>query len=58
MPLHVALLVVQCASPDFEQAHAHPRPYLSELHRLVSGLDEDVVANLDRIFDVLESWPR
>ena len=55
MPLDVALLVVQRAGPDLEETHAHPRPDLCQLHRLVSCLDEDVVADLNGVFDVLES---
>lgn len=54
MPLHIALLVIQSARSDFEQAHAHPWSDFSQLNGLVSRLDEDVVADFDSVFDVLE----
>lgn len=55
VPLDVALLVVQRASADLEQTHAHARAHLGQLDRLVAGLDEDVVADFYCVLDVLES---
>jgi hypothetical protein len=55
MPLDIALLIVQCASPNLEEAHAHARPNLGKLHGLIACLHKDVVADFDCVFDVLES---
>lgn len=55
MPFDIALLVIQCASADLEQPHAHARSYFCQLDGLVPCLDENVVADFDCVFDVLES---
>ena len=54
MPFHIAVLILQRASPDFKQPHRHPRPHLSQLDALVARLHEDVVPDLDAVFDILE----
>ena len=54
MPLDVAVLVLQGAASDLEQAHRHPGTDLCELDALVARLDKDVVADLDAVVNVLE----
>lgn len=54
MPLNVSLFVVQCASPNLEQSHAHPWSDLCQLHSLISGLDENVMSYFDCVVVVLE----
>ncbi len=54
MPLHIALLVIQRPRPNLKQPHAHPGTHLRQLHRLKPSLDENVMADLDSVFDILE----
>ena len=54
MPLDIAILVIRSALSDLEQAHGHARANLCQFDALVSGLDEDVVADLDAVFNILE----
>jgi hypothetical protein len=55
VPLHIALLVIQRTRSYLKQPHTHSGAYFSELDGLVAGLDEDVVANFNGVFDVFES---
>ena len=54
VPFDIAVLVVKGTGPDLEQTHGHPRAHLCELYALISGLYENVVADLDAVVDVLE----
>lgn len=55
MPLDIPLLIIQRTRPNLKQAHAHPRPNLRQLHRLVPRLYENMVADLNCILNILES---
>jgi hypothetical protein len=55
MPLDIALLVLQCAGPNFEQPHTHSRSDFCKFHGLVASLDKHVVADFDGVFDIFES---
>jgi hypothetical protein len=54
MPLYIALLVVQSPCSYLEQPHAHSWADFCKLDGLVASFDEDVVADFDGVFDVLE----
>ncbi|KAH0358140.1 hypothetical protein KCU83_g73, partial [Aureobasidium melanogenum] len=54
VPLDVTILVLESAGSDLEQTHRHARTDFCQFDALVSGLDEDVVADLDAIVNVLE----
>lgn len=54
MPLHIPILILQRTTPNLEQPHRHPRSHFRQLDTLVAGLHENMVSNLDAIFDILE----
>jgi hypothetical protein len=54
VPFDITILVLESAGSDLEQAHRHARTDFCQLDTLVSGLDKDVVTDLDAIVDVLE----
>lgn len=54
VPLDVAVLVLEGAGPDLEQAHRHAGADLCQLDALVARLYKDVVADLYAVVDVFE----
>lgn len=50
----IAMFVVEGATANFKQTHAHTRPNLGQLNALVAGPHEDVMSDFDTIFDIFE----
>lgn len=53
-PLNIAIFVLESASSDLKTSHRHPRSNFCQFNTLIPSLDENVMANLDIVLDVLE----
>ena len=56
VPFGVTALVLQRSSPDLKQPHRHSRPHLRQLDALIPCPDEDMVANFNAVFNILECY--